>query len=129
MVGPEIIFEYFPNLTPEQRDQIAQLGPLYADHNARVNVISRKDMDMFYVHHVLHSMALAKTCEFIPGQHFIDIGTGGGFPGIPLAIMFPNVEFTLVDSIGKKIAVVQAVIEALGLKTRPPSKSAQNHCP
>ncbi|MDA1182539.1 MAG: 16S rRNA (guanine(527)-N(7))-methyltransferase RsmG [Bacteroidetes bacterium] len=115
MVGSEIILDYFPGLSKTQQNQIVQLGGLYHFHNQRVNVISRKDMDMFYIHHVLHSLALAKTCAFANGSNFIDIGTGGGFPGIPLSILFPEVRFTLVDSIGKKIAVVQDVIDSLKL--------------
>lgn len=116
MVKAERIFSSFPDLSETQRRQFSMLGKLYAWHNERVNLISRKDMDQFYVHHVLHSLALAKVCEFKPGQQVIDIGTGGGFPGIPLSIMYPETSFTLCDSIGKKIRVVQDIIATLELE-------------
>ncbi|MBL7812247.1 MAG: 16S rRNA (guanine(527)-N(7))-methyltransferase RsmG [Bacteroidetes bacterium] len=115
MVSADIVFKYFPELDENSRHKILQLQPLYAHHNERVNMISRKDFDNFYLHHVLHSLALARVCPFQPGQSVIDIGTGGGFPGIPLAILFPKTQFTLCDSIGKKIRVVQEVIEVLEL--------------
>lgn len=115
-MSAELITEYFPNLTDEQKRQFAQLETLYADWNEKINVISRKDMDALYEKHVLHSLGIAKVITFSPGTKVLDIGTGGGFPGIPLAILFPEVHFTLVDSIGKKITVVKAVAEALGLK-------------
>lgn len=111
----EIIDKYFPDLTDLQRDRFAALGGLYADWNSRINVISRKDMENFYERHVLHSLSIAKVCTFDKGARILDIGTGGGFPGIPLAIMFPDVRFTLADSIGKKITVVRGVADALGL--------------
>lgn len=110
------IFSYFPDLTIEQREQLTALSPLYTEWNARINVISRKDVDNLYVNHVLHSMGIAKVMGFQPGAAVLDVGTGGGFPGIPLAILFPETQFHLVDSIGKKITVVKAVAEALGLK-------------
>lgn len=116
MDSPEIIFKYFPELSYVQQKQIEELGPLYADWNARINVISRKDIDNFYERHVLHSLGIAKVLAFQPGTQILDIGTGGGFPGIPLAILFPECDFTLVDSIGKKIKVVNGVAEAIGLK-------------
>lgn len=112
----ELITSYFPDLTLEQQDQFACLRELYQDWNEKINVISRKDMDAFYVHHVLHSLAIAKVIRFRPGTRIMDVGTGGGFPGIPLAILFPEAEFYLVDSIGKKIKVVEGVKETLGLK-------------
>ncbi len=112
----QIINKYFPNLSEEQKSQFQQLETLYKDWNEKINVISRKDIDEFYERHVLHSLGIAKIMEFADGTKVLDIGTGGGFPGIPLAILFPNVEFTLVDSIGKKITVVNAVAESLGLK-------------
>lgn len=112
----QIIEKYFPHLTPEQKQQFAELAPLYTEWNERINVISRKDMESFYEHHVLHSLAIAKVITFKGGTEILDIGTGGGFPGIPLAIMFPDVKFHLVDSIGKKIKVVTEVAIALGLK-------------
>ena len=115
-MSSEIILKYFPNLTEEQKSQFQQLETLYKDWNEKINVISRKDIDEFYERHVLHSLGIAKIMEFADGTKVLDIGTGGGFPGIPLAILFPNVEFTLVDSIGKKITVVNAVAESLGLK-------------
>ncbi|MCF8256264.1 MAG: 16S rRNA (guanine(527)-N(7))-methyltransferase RsmG [Flavobacteriales bacterium] len=111
-----VISKYFPNLTARQQAQFAQLLPLYEEWNAQINVISRKDMESFYVHHVLHSLAIAKAAPFDDGTVVLDVGTGGGFPGIPLAIMFPNCTFHLVDSIGKKIKVVNGVAEALGLE-------------
>ena len=115
-MSSEIILKYFPNLTDQQKSHFQQLETLYKDWNEKINVISRKDIDEFYERHVLHSLGIAKIMEFADGTKVLDIGTGGGFPGIPLAILFPNVEFTLVDSIGKKITVVNAVAESLGLK-------------
>jgi 16S rRNA (guanine527-N7)-methyltransferase len=111
----ELIQSYFPNLSPQQIEQFAQLEALYNHWNAQINVISRKDTENFYTHHVLHSLGIAKVCSFKPGSHLLDVGTGGGFPGIPLAILFPECHFVLVDSIGKKIKVVKEVSQALGL--------------
>jgi 16S rRNA (guanine527-N7)-methyltransferase len=110
-----IITQYFPDLSQIQQDQFKKLGPLYEDWNSKINVISRKDIDNLYVNHVLHSLGIAKAIEFKPGASILDVGTGGGFPGIPLAILFPQVHFHLVDSIGKKITVVENVASALGL--------------
>ena len=112
----ELIFKYFPDISKEQREQFAALYPLYEDCNAKINVISRKDLPQLYQHHVLHSLAIAKIIEFKKETRILDVGTGGGFPGIPLAILFPEAKFTLIDSIGKKIKVVQAVSEGLRLK-------------
>lgn len=113
--GVETIQSYFPNLTEKQLDQFTKLEELYADWNSKINVISRKDMDQFYIHHVLHSLGISKVMMFQPGTKILDIGTGGGFPGIPLAILFPDTHFHLVDSIGKKITVVKDVVKQLGL--------------
>ena len=112
----ELIYSHFPDLTGRQRDQFAALFDLYSEWNAKINVISRKDMESFYEKHVLHSLGIAKVYTFLPGQRVLDVGTGGGFPGIPLAILFPETQFHLVDSIGKKIKVVLAVADALGLE-------------
>ncbi len=111
----ELISNYFPGLSERQMEQFAQLGELYADWNSKINVISRKDMEQFYVHHVLNSLGIAKVMEFQPNTKVLDIGTGGGFPGIPLAILFPETHFHLVDSIGKKITVVKDVVKQLKL--------------
>jgi len=115
-VGADIIFQYFPSLSAKQKEQLSALQPLYNEWNAKINVISRKDMDNFYIHHVLHSLAIAKIVQFKDFTEVMDAGTGGGFPGIPLAIMFPETSFYLVDSIGKKIKVVKEVASSLGLK-------------
>ena len=112
----DLITKYFPHLTEEQRRQFAELDSLYRDWNAKINVISRKDIDALYEHHVLHSLGIAQMIRFKPGTKILDFGTGGGFPGIPLAILFPECEFLLVDSIGKKVKVAGAVAESLGLK-------------
>lgn len=111
----EQLLRYFPQLTEQQQHQFAALDALYRDWNAKINVISRKDIDNLYPHHVLHSLGIAKVITFRPGTHVMDIGTGGGFPGIPLAILFPEVQFHLLDSIGKKIKVAQSVADALEL--------------
>jgi 16S rRNA (guanine527-N7)-methyltransferase len=112
----EVILKYFDDFTNEQKKQLEQLEGLYNEWNEKINVISRKDIDTLYERHVLHSLAIAALCHFDDGAQVVDIGTGGGFPGIPLAIFFPNVEFLLSDSIGKKIKVVQEVASAIGLK-------------
>jgi 16S rRNA (guanine527-N7)-methyltransferase len=108
--------KYFPDLAPLQRERFAALGGLYGEWNARINVISRRDMEHFYERHVLHSLAIARVCAFADGARVMDVGSGGGFPGVPLAIMFPEARFTLVDSIGKKVGVIRGVCEALGLE-------------
>jgi 16S rRNA (guanine527-N7)-methyltransferase len=112
----DLLFRHFPNLTDAQKNQFTKLYDLYKDWNEKINVISRKDIDNLYVNHVLHSLGIAKVISFKPGSKILDVGTGGGFPGIPLAIFFPDTQFHLVDSIGKKITVVQNVAQALGLK-------------
>ena len=112
----DIIFKYFPDLSATQKEQFTALGSLYEGWNSKINVISRKDMDNFYVHHVLHSLAIAKVIRFKDFTKIMDAGTGGGFPGVPLAIMFPEASFFLVDSIGKKIRVVNEVVKTLGIK-------------
>ena len=114
------IEKYFPDLTVRQREQFAALYDLYADWNAKINVISRKDFSQFYLRHVLHSLAIARVCRFDDGARVMDVGCGGGFPSVPLAIMFPGARFTAVDSIGKKINVVRAVSEAIGLDNLRP---------
>lgn len=111
----DLIFKYFPTLTAEQKEQFAKLQELYQDWNQKINVVSRKDIDELYLRHVLHSLAIAKVQQFNPGTTVLDVGTGGGFPGIPLAILFPETHFTLVDAIGKKIKVVEEVVEGLGI--------------
>ncbi|MEC3878883.1 16S rRNA (guanine(527)-N(7))-methyltransferase RsmG [Parapedobacter sp. 10938] len=114
--GVAVIYHYFPKLSEKQREQYRQLGELYPYWNTQINVVSRKDIDKLYLHHVLHSLGIAKFTNFVPGTRILDVGTGGGFPGIPLAILFPQVQFHLVDSIGKKIKVVREVAAAIGLE-------------
>jgi 16S rRNA (guanine527-N7)-methyltransferase len=111
----EEILKYFPKLSVRQKEQFSFLKTIYSEWNSKINVISRKDMDNFYVHHVLHSLAISKLITFLPGTQIIDVGTGGGFPGIPLSILFPLGEFSLLDSIEKKIKVVMEVSKELGL--------------
>lgn len=115
-MNSELIKRYFPDITPHQEAQFARLGELYAEWNARINVVSRKDMEHLYTRHILHSLAIAKVCQFEAGAKVVDIGCGGGFPSVPLAIMFPDVEFVGVDSIGKKIRVVEGVAAGADIK-------------
>ncbi|MFN3951856.1 MAG: 16S rRNA (guanine(527)-N(7))-methyltransferase RsmG [Thermaurantimonas sp.] len=125
----EFLTKYFLSLTAEQITRFESLKPVYEEWNARINVISRKDMDNFYLHHVLHSLAIAKYTSFFEGASVLDVGTGGGFPGIPLAILFPGVQFHLVDSIGKKIRVVNEVVQALGLQNVLATQTRAEHLP
>ena len=120
-MNAEIIYRYFPSLTNIQLQQFAALGELYRDWNTKINVISRKDIDQLYEHHVLHSLAIAKIINFRPGTRILDFGTGGGFPGVPLSILFPDCHFKLIDGTGKKIRVAQEVCNAIGLKNCAPT--------
>jgi len=120
-MNAEIIYRYFPNLNDVQLQQFAALGELYRDWNTKINVISRKDIDQLYEHHVLHSLAIAKIINFRPGTRILDFGTGGGFPGVPLSILFPECQFKLIDGTGKKIRVAQEVCDAIGLKNCAPT--------
>ena len=120
-MNAEIIYRYFPHLSDEQLKQFAALGELYRDWNSKINVISRKDIDHVYEHHVLHSLAIAKIVNFRPGTRILDFGTGGGFPGVPLSILFPECQFKLIDGTGKKIRVAQEVCNAIGLKNCAPT--------
>ncbi|WP_028911791.1 16S rRNA (guanine(527)-N(7))-methyltransferase RsmG [Prevotella sp. MA2016] len=117
----DIIQKYFPQLSTEQRQQFDALDALYRDWNTKINVISRKDIDQLYEHHVLHSLAIAKMINFRPGTRILDFGTGGGFPGVPLSILFPECQFKLIDGTGKKIRVAQEVCNAIGLKNCQPT--------
>ncbi|WP_423146356.1 16S rRNA (guanine(527)-N(7))-methyltransferase RsmG [Rubrolithibacter danxiaensis] len=123
----DIISHYFPDLTETQQKQFEQLDELYRYWNSQINVISRKDIDSLYEHHILHSLAIAKVISFLPGEKILDVGTGGGFPGIPLAILFPETHFHLVDSIGKKIKVVQEVSKAIGLQNLVATHARAEH--
>ena len=116
----KLIEKYFPELTQEQKEQFAALDALYHEWNEKINVISRKDIDNLYEHHVLHSLAIGKFIHFRPGTHILDFGTGGGFPGVPLSILFPECDFKLIDGTGKKIYVAQEVCKAIGLKNCHP---------
>lgn len=111
-----LIEKYFPEISDQQREQFTALYDLYAEWNAKINVVSRKDFDQLYLRHILHSLAIAKVCQFEAGARVLDVGCGGGFPSVPLAIMFPNVKFISADSIGKKITVVKGVCEGAGIK-------------
>lgn len=115
-MNAQLIFDHFPGLSDTQREQFGQLAERYKDWNQKINVVSRKDIDELYLRHVLHSLGIAKVQEFLPNTSVLDVGTGGGFPGIPLAILFPQTAFTLVDSIGKKIKVVNEVVAGLQLE-------------
>lgn len=115
-MNADLVFKYFTTLTDQQKEHIKELEVLYKDWNTKINVVSRKDIDELYLRHVLHSLGIARIQTFNEGSQILDVGTGGGFPGIPLAILFPNVEFTLVDAIGKKVKVVQEVVEGLKLQ-------------
>ncbi|WP_372944508.1 16S rRNA (guanine(527)-N(7))-methyltransferase RsmG [Muriicola sp.] len=114
-MNTDLILKYFPELTDTQTRQFTAMAGLYQDWNQKINVVSRKDVDELYLRHILHSLGIAKVISFLPGSRVLDVGTGGGFPGIPLAVLFPETQFTLVDSIGKKIKVVKEVIDGLGL--------------
>uniref|UniRef100_UPI00356525ED 16S rRNA (guanine(527)-N(7))-methyltransferase RsmG n=1 Tax=Muriicola sp. TaxID=2020856 RepID=UPI00356525ED len=114
-MNTDLILKYFPELTDTQTRQFTAMAGLYQDWNQKINVVSRKDVDELYLRHILHSLGIAKVISFLPGSRVLDVGTGGGFPGIPLAVLFPKTQFTLVDSIGKKIRVVKEVIDGLGL--------------
>ncbi|WP_372974844.1 16S rRNA (guanine(527)-N(7))-methyltransferase RsmG [Muriicola sp.] len=114
-MNTDLILKYFPELTDTQTRQFTAMAGLYQDWNQKINVVSRKDVDELYLRHILHSLGIAKVISFLPGSRVLDVGTGGGFPGIPLAVLFPETQFTLVDSIGKKIRVVKEVIDGLGL--------------
>lgn len=120
-MNAEIIYKYFPNLSDTQLEQFAALSELYRDWNSKINVISRKDIDQLYQHHVLHSLAIAKVINFRPSTRILDFGTGGGFPGVPLSILFPECQFKLIDGTGKKIRVAQEVANAIGLKNCAPT--------
>ncbi|MFI3259398.1 MAG: 16S rRNA (guanine(527)-N(7))-methyltransferase RsmG [Rikenellaceae bacterium] len=125
----ELILKYFPDITEEQRAQFEALYDLYADWNSKINVVSRKDFDQLYLRHILHSLAIAKVCTFDSGARILDVGCGGGFPSIPLAILFPEARFVAADSIGKKITVVKGVAESLGLKNIEPRNCRAEQIP
>ncbi len=127
-MGLELIETYFPNLTDTQKEQFEALGDLYQEWNQKINVISRKDMDNIYERHILHSLCIARLIELNPGSSVLDLGTGGGFPGIPMAILFPKTKFTLIDGTKKKITVVQEIATAIGLKNVRPKHLRAEDC-